>query len=81
MEIAANTELVISLWTLVALWGFLWKLSAEVSKFQKEVEMELKSHDERIKELEELDLKEILTRIETNLDRIMKKMDEKDSIQ
>lgn len=77
MEIAANTELVISLWTLVALWGFLWKLSAEVSKFQKEVEMELKSHDERIKELEELDLKEILTRIETNLDRIMKKMDEK----
>ena len=77
MEIAANTELVISLWTLIALWGFLWKLSAEVSKFQKEVEMELKSHDERIKELEELDLKEILTRIETNLDRIMKKMDEK----
>ena len=77
MEIAANTELVISLWTLIALWGFLWKLSAEVSKFQKEVEMELKAHDERIKELEELDLKEILTRIETNLDRIMKKMDEK----
>lgn len=77
MELSADTQLVISLGTIISCWIFIWKLSATVSKFQKEVEMELKSHDERLKEIEDLDLKEILTEIRINVNRIMKKMEEK----
>ena len=77
MELAENTQVVISLWTLIACWFFLWRLSASVSTFQKEVEMELKDHRERLKELEDLDIKSILTEMKTNIERIMRKMEEK----
>lgn len=77
MELAENTEIVISLWTLIACWFFLWRLSANVSTFQKEVEMELKDHNERLKKLEDLDIKAMLTEMKINIERIMKKMEEK----
>ena len=77
MELAENTEIVISLWTLVACWFFIWKLSAEVSTFKKEVEMEIKDHNERLKKLEDLDIKAMLTEMKINIERIMKKMEEK----
>ena len=77
MELTENTEIVISLWTLIACWFFIWKLSAEVSTFKKEVEMEIKDHNERLKKLEDLDIKAMLTEMKTNIERIMKKMEEK----
>ena len=77
MELAENTEIVISLWTLIACWFFIWKLSAEVSTFKKEVEMEIKDHNERLKKLEDLDIKAMLTEMKINIERIMKKMEEK----
>lgn len=77
MELAENTQVVISLWTLVACWFFLWRLSSSITKFQKEVEMELKDHEERLKDFEKMDLKKILTEIQINIQRIMKKMEEK----
>jgi len=77
MNIAENTEIVISLWTLIACWFFLWKLSAEISTFKKEVEMEIKDHNERLKKLEDLDIKAMLTEMKINIERIMKKMEEK----
>ena len=77
MELAENTEIVISLWTLIACWFFIWKLSAEISTFKKEVEMEIKDHNERLKKLEDLDIKAMLTEMKINIERIMKKMEEK----
>ena len=77
MELAENTEIVISLWTLIACWFFIWKLSAEVSTFKKEVEMEIKDHNERLKKLEDLDIKAMLTEMKTNIERIMKQLEEK----
>jgi len=77
MELGQDTQLVISLGTLIACWFFLWRLSASVSTFQKEVEMELKDHRDRLKELEDLDIKSILTEMKTNIERIMRKMEEK----
>jgi len=77
MNIAENTEIVISLWTLIACWFFLWKLSAEIYTFKKEVEMEIKDHNERLKKLEDLDIKAMLTEMKINIERIMKKMEEK----
>jgi len=76
MEITQDTQIMISLWTLIACWFFLWKLSSNITKFQKEVEMEIKDHEKRLTQLEDLDLKAILEKIQTNIERIMKKMDE-----
>jgi hypothetical protein len=39
--------------------------------------MELKEHNERLEKIEGLDLKKILTEIQINIQRIMKKMEEK----
>ena len=78
MEISPDTNFIINLWTIVACAFFLWKLSANIAKFKEHTEAELKDHDERLKELEILDLKRILTEIQINLQRIMKKMEEKD---
>lgn len=77
MEIWANTTLYISLWTIIAVAFFLWKLSANIAKFQKETEMQLKQHEERLDKLDSLDLDSRLTEIQTNLKRIMKKMEER----
>lgn len=76
MEITQDTQIMISLWTLIACWFFLWKLSSNITKFQKEVEMEIKDHEKRLTSLEDLDLKAILEKIQVNIERIMKKMDE-----
>jgi len=38
--------------------------------------MELKDHNERLEKIEWLDLKSILTEMKTNIERIMKKMEE-----
>lgn len=76
MEITQDTQIMISLWTLIACWFFLWKLSSNITKFQKEVEMEIKDHEKRLTSLEDLDLKAILEKIQVNIEWIMKKMDE-----
>lgn len=77
MEITQDTQIMISLWTLVACWLFLWRLSANISTFKKEVEMELQDHNDRLKKIEDLDIKSILTEMKTNIERIKKKMEEK----
>ena len=77
MEITQDTQIMISLWTLVACWLFLWRLSANISTFKKEVEMELQDHNERLKKIEDLDIKSILTEMKINIERIKKKMEEK----
>ena len=76
MAITQDTQIMISLWTLIACWFFLWKLSSNITKFQKEVEMEIKDHEKRLTSLEDLDLKASLEKIQVNIEWIMKKMDE-----
>jgi len=39
--------------------------------------MEIKDHNERLKKLEDLDIKAMLTEMKINIERIMKKMEEK----
>ena len=78
IEISPDTNFIINLWTIVACWFFLWKLSANISQFKEHTENELRDHNERIREIESLELKTILTEIQTNLKWIMKKMEEKE---
>ena len=56
MEISADTSLVLNIGTLVACGFFLRRLSSNIKKFQTEVEMELKLHDDKFDKLEKLDL-------------------------
>lgn len=76
MEIGANTPLLISLWTLIWIVAFAIKISVQTTKFKEHTETKIKDHDERIRELENLDLKRILTEMQINLQWIMKKMEE-----
>lgn len=78
MEISADTSIIINIWTLMACAFFLWRLSANISQFKEHTENELKDHNERLREIESLELKAMLTEIQTNLKRIMKKMEEKE---
>jgi len=52
MEISPDTNLIINIGTLLACAFFLWRLSSNIARFQKETEMEIKNHEERIKEIE-----------------------------
>jgi len=70
MEISPDTSLIINLWTLIACAFFLWKLSSNITKFKEKTEMQIKDHDERIKEIESMDLKAILMKIQTDIERI-----------
>lgn len=74
MELSADTTLIINLWTLIACAFFLWKLSANITKFKEKTELELKDHDQRIKEIEAMELKSILMKIQTDLERIKENM-------
>lgn len=74
MEISPDTSLIINVWTLVACAFFLWKLSSNITKFKEKTEMEIKNHDERIKEIESMDLKAILLKIQTDIERIRENM-------
>jgi cytochrome c-type biogenesis protein CcmH/NrfG len=76
MEISADTSIILNIWTLLACAFFLWRLSANISKFKEHTENELRDHNERLREIESLELKAMLTEIQTNLKRIMKKMEE-----
>jgi len=53
-------------------------MSANITKFKEHTETKIQDHDERLRELENLDLKRILTEIQINIQRIMKKMEWKD---
>lgn len=74
MEISPDTNLIINLWTLIACAFFLWKLSSNITKFKEKTEMQIKDHDERIKEIESMDLKAILMKIQTDIERIRENM-------
>jgi len=74
MEISPDTSLIINLWTLIACAFFLWKLSSNITKFKEKTEMQIKDHDERIKEIESMDLKAILMKIQTDIERIRENM-------
>lgn len=74
MEISPDTNLIINIGTLLACAFFLWRLSSNIARFQKETEMEIKNHEERIKEIEWLDLKAILLKIQTDIERIRENM-------
>ena len=50
-------------------------MSANITKFKEHTETKIQDHDERLRELENLDLKRILTEIQINIQRIMKKME------
>jgi len=78
MELSPDTTLYINLWTIIAVGFFLWKMSANITKFKEHTETKIQDHDERLRELENLDLKRILTEIQINIQRIMKKMEWKD---
>lgn len=78
MELSPDTTLYINLWTIIAVGFFLWKMSANITKFKEHTETKIQDHDERLRELESLDLKRILTEIQINIQRIMKKMESKD---
>lgn len=70
MEISPDTTLFINLWTIVAVAFFLWKLSSNITKFKEHTEMVQQDHERRLKEIENLDLKAILLKIQTDLERI-----------
>lgn len=74
MELSPDTTLYINLWTIIAVALFLWKLSSTITKFKEHTEIELKDHEERIKEIEWLDLKAILMKIQTDLEWIKDNM-------
>lgn len=74
MELSPDTTLYINLWTIIAVAFFLWKLSSTITKFKEHTEIELKDHEERIKEIEWLDLKAILMKIQTDLEWIKDNM-------
>ncbi len=76
MELSPDTTLYINLWTIIAVIVFLWKMSASITKFKEHTETKIQDHDERLRELENLDLKRILTEMQINLQRIMKKMED-----
>ena len=71
MEITQDTNLIINLWTLIACAFFLWRLSSQITEFKKETDLELKDHEKRIKEFEDLKLDKILWEMQTNIKRIM----------
>lgn len=70
MELSADTTLYINLWTIIAVAFFLWKLSSNITKFKEHTEMVQQDHEKRLKELEDLDLKAILLKIQTDLEWI-----------
>jgi len=74
MEISPDTSLIVNLWTLIACAFFLWKLSSNITKFKEKTEIQIKDHDERIKEIESMDLKAILMKIQTDIERIRENM-------
>lgn len=74
MEISPDTSLIINLWTLIACAFFLWKLSSNITKFKEKTEMQIKDHEERLKEIESMDLKAILMKIQTDIERIRENM-------
>ena len=74
MELSPDTTLYINLWTIIAVGFFLWKMSANITKFKEQTEMRLQDHEKRIREIEWLDLKAILLKIQTDLERIKENM-------
>ena len=70
MELSPDTTLYINLWTILAVAFFLWKLSSNITKFKEHTEMVQQDHEKRLKELEDLDLKAILLKIQTDLEWI-----------
>lgn len=74
MELSPDTTLYINLWTIIAVIFFFWRLSSSVTKFKENTEMQLKDHERRLKELEDLDLKAILLKIQTDIERIRENM-------
>ena len=70
MELSPDTTLYINLWTIIAVAFFLWKLSSNITKFKEHTEMVQQDHERRLKELEDLDLKAILLKIQTDLEWI-----------
>lgn len=74
MELSPDTTLYINLWTIIAVGFFLWKMSSNITKFKENTEMQLKDHERRLKELEDLDLKAILLKIQTDIERIRENM-------
>ncbi len=74
MELSPDTTLYINLWTIIAVAFFLWKLSSNITKFKEQTEMKLQDHERRVKEIESLDLKAILLKIQTDIERIRDNM-------
>ena len=74
MEISPDTNFIINLWTILSVAFFLWKISSNIAQFKEHTENELRDHEERLKEIEWLDLKAILTKIQTDIEWIRENM-------
>lgn len=74
MEISPDTNFIINLWTIISVAFFLWKISSTIAQFKEHTEWELKDHEERLKEIENMDLKAILMKIQTDIERIRENM-------
>lgn len=74
MEISPDTNFIINLWTIISVAFFLWKISWTIAQFKEHTEAELRNHDQRINEIESMDLKAILMKIQTDLERIKENM-------
>lgn len=62
-EFWLDTPLIVSIWTLVTLWGFLWKLASSITKSKQDI----LNINERLEKIEALDLDSKLTKMDTDL--------------
>lgn len=62
-EFWLDTPLIVSIWTLVTLWGYLWKLASSITKTKQDIV----NINERLEKIEALDLDSKLTKMDTDL--------------
>lgn len=62
-EFWLDTPLIVSIWTLITLWGYLWKLASSITKTKQDI----LNINERLEKIEALDLDSKLTKMDTDL--------------
>ena len=62
-EFSLDTPLIVSIWTLITLWGYLWKLASSITKTKQDI----LNINERLEKIEALDLDSKLTKMDTDL--------------
>ena len=62
-EFSLDTPLIVSIWTLITLWSYLWKLASSITKTKQDI----LNINERLEKIEALDLDSKLTKMDTDL--------------